>query len=189
MSTVQQLSLKTIAAMRSLASAPAAQPLTQFWAEPLPLEHPLTPYLEWPKIQTAALSLAVQSLCCWTKLLDHLPLARLLALVAPRGSAEDPPWVKSACDAETLIGTLETLVPWLTDELLLVTETFVRSGAVKGTAAPAQLFLQFYCERLVASFDVLERSSDLVDSSDAVEEIFERGQELLRNRQIVLPTF
>jgi hypothetical protein len=176
--------------MRTLASHPAIVPLTQFWSEPLSPDHPLSLYLEIAKVQKAAKALAVQSLCCWQKLLGHLDLARsIVDLSTLVDRPDDPAWVTTACRAEMIVATLERLVPWFTDELLLVTETFVRSGAVRGTVAPEQLFLQFYCERLVASFEILEDVGDGSEGTEAVEEIFTCGQELLRTKSFTLPTF
>ncbi len=188
MATQTSLSLKTIAALRALDESPRTQAVQAFWATPLPPHHPLTPHLNQEKIHKASKALAVQSLCCFTKLLDHLPLARLLSR---RLNTEDSElWVQKACESEAMVAMLETFCPWLTDELLLVTETFLRNNLVKGTAAPSQLFLQYYCERLLESFTLLEEICDPSHTEDAVEEIFQKGQELLASgAPLTLPTF
>lgn len=188
MATQTTLSLKTIAAFRSIYASPHVAKLQEFWATPLPPDHPLTPHINQEKIQKASKALAVQSLCCFTKLFDHLCLARLLSKRLKSENSQEELWAQKVCESEAIVAMLETFYPWFTDELLLITETFLHVNTVKGTVAPAQLFLQFYCERLLDSFTVLEEDAPVLEED--VEEIFQKGQELLASgAPLTLPTF
>lgn len=156
--------------------------LLAFFKELPPADHGLHGYIKKDVLERLAPCLTSHTFCLYIKLRDKLSLLGIASLASLTAHPETPEWAIAAQRADLGIGYLEREETWLTDEILLAIADFKKHGLLaKPTAAPEQLLLQWYLERLEEALYRLSLAPPPISEEDLeqVEETFQAGRRYL----------